>query len=1113
VNTVRPAPGQKWVLTKMQMVNWGCYQSHVPVALPPGQTLIVGASGAGKSTLLDVHTALLYRNRARFNTASNPSEKGRPRGPEERNIARYMRGRVAGSKDAEGRPIDRDLREGTTWSALAETYQRDDGTTFTLWVAYYMRPTDPRPSIKRFAYVMDDFDLRALQDFVGPEHTSRPLPMSAIKATHPGTVFCDGETDFRDRVYEILGLNRDAARLLEDIQSAAKIDSVTGLFRDLVLEEPATYAAADSALEHFSACASIYQSLQDHEDKVRLLDSIPEWHTAMEKRRESALFLSKLGATAQPADTPFWQWVRDVENTLLNEEVDNNRMLRQETKEALVAAHQRRDKAKARLSDCQRRVHSVGGADAAVLEQQISTAESALTRARIQRDTLAAAVGTLIPLADSEAAHVGQQADSRKWLEGATKRKAASQGRRDDLTGKIAALSLTIGSLKSKGAHFLNRRDLLPEHAVRDRRDFAETLGLPIERLAFVAELIDMDPDWEPWRMAVEKALGGYAYQLLIPETVADAYRAMADEKRTIRRYNFTAVADHDMDLIALDPATAAGRIRFRAGHPYAPWLASTLRDRLDHVCVPDAAALNRLPRGARGLTITGQVRERDGKRGSHGGQVRHEPIIGFSPKALLDQIAEEIQSHAEEWEALNEQRRDVESEQARDEEATAAHEAVVRTPWDELDVASREADLADLDRRRTALREGNQELKEAEEEAAEAEGVYEGSVTAASEAEIASKAAEAAHVSLTERQDKVTRHQDRMLEANVAFTDHARLTSRFTEWHGGEPTLEVLTEHNLGKFSNVLVADAIKQNTGAQRMYDLLHAAFSEYNRRWPDDNRTDDPDTAYVEFESILTNLRAMGLDGARDDFRRHIDTMTGLELVKVKQQFDAAPAEIRARLKEVDNLLSTLDYSSRGGKISLVAHEDRGKEAQDFIAKIVALSEDATMEFDFDRAVARFNDLRELMDLIDPDKTMDKGSRDRILDVRRHMNVEAHHTLPDGTLFSTHDSLGDRSGGEAAELTMFILGAALRYQLGDLDAAQPRFAPVFMDEGMVKADPEHTDRALRVWVTLGFQPLIALPVDKFESAQQSTPTYTLQISRDHRGVSRIDPLIPVS
>ena len=79
------------------------------------------------------------------------------------------------------------------------------------------------------------------------------------------------------------------------------------------------------------------------------------------------------------------------------------------------------------------------------------------------------------------------------------------------------------------------------------------------------------------------------------------------------------------------------------------------------------------------------------------------------------------------------------------------------------------------------------------------------------------------------------------------------------------------------------------------------------------------------------------------------------------------------------------------------------------------------------------------------------------------------------------STHSSLGGKSGGESQELVAFIVGAALRFRLGDELRVRPRFAPVFLDEGFVKSDAEFAGRAVRAWKGLGFQLIVGAPLDK--------------------------------
>lgn len=1101
---------KQWVLERVQMVNWGCYQGHVTVVVPADQTIITGASGSGKSTLLDAHTALLYRSSARFNTASNRAERGRARGEGERNVAKYMRGRVAGTRDLDGHATDRILREGTVWSALAETYACGDGRRFTAWVAYYMRPDESKPSVQRWAYRPDSFDLSGLAPFAGEAHSAKPLPKQQIKEAYPGTKFCDGPVDFRGDVYDELGLTQQATRLLEDIQSSAGVGSVTELFRTLVLERPGTYDAADTARDHFASCAAAYQNLRDHEDQVALLRPIRDWRDKMLKAQSDADFLHPLGASAYPSDSPFWQWVRDTQDRLLAASADRNRNRRATAGDAAAGAKTQVRAAKEALDAALRRVAAAGGDRLMLLEQQITEAQNALTKAELTRQRYAELTAEFVLAPTSREEHDAQLAESRLWLAGRGERDRTLEARRETLAYERGVAETEIRDLMNEARFRASRKDLISQDADADRRSFAAATGLDPERLPFLAELVDMAPEWEQWRLAVEKALGGLAMQILVPARAVAVYRRQVDAIRTRWRYQWITVPDEPGRPDQLDPDTAAGRLQFKTGHPYSGWLSRYLADRLGHVCVTDGSGLNELPPGVRGLTLQGQVR--DGSRGAHGGQEHHRYVIGFSAQGRLTEITTRVDVLRGRIVEFDRQRDAARHQQEARNRQHDARQHIVGSAWDDIDVAGRINKLDGLLEQRQRLRDGNSGLVEAEEARDLADLDYQERVGAEITTRAEVDAAATEHEYLCTQQDIVSKHQDQMLEGDIPFPDVERLSTRFTEWHGGPPDLDALmSSHHLMKFTNVLANEGRQASRTVDERRLQLAERFTEYNRRWGDSNRGNDPDASFDEFDALLSDRLAAALDTLRDKFVEWTSTVTGLELVKVKQQFDAAPKAITDRLAAVNAVLARLDYSSRGGRISIVPHPRRTGEVQEFIAALVSLAEEATIDADFDTAVVRFERLKTLMDQIDSEKPTDKASRDRILDVRRHVRVEAEHHLPDGSMFAAYDTLGDQSGGEMQELAMFILGAALRYQLGDLDSANPRFAPVFMDEGMVKADPEHTDRALRVWSALGFQPIVALPVDKFESAQQGRPAPTLQISRDARGISRIDLMTP--
>ena len=86
-------------------------------------------------------------------------------------------------------------------------------------------------------------------------------------------------------------------------------------------------------------------------------------------------------------------------------------------------------------------------------------------------------------------------------------------------------------------------------------------------------------------------------------------------------------------------------------------------------------------------------------------------------------------------------------------------------------------------------------------------------------------------------------------------------------------------------------------------------------------------------------------------------------------------------------------------------------------------------------------------------------------------------------------------------------FIVGAALRYQLGDEDR-RPRFAPVFLDEGFIKSDSEFAGRSVQAWKKLGFQLIVGAPLDKV-TALEPAMRLILTVTKSPKGYSHVTRL----
>jgi uncharacterized protein YPO0396 len=175
--------------------------------------------------------------------------------------------------------------------------------------------------------------------------------------------------------------------------------------------------------------------------------------------------------------------------------------------------------------------------------------------------------------------------------------------------------------------------------------------------------------------------------------------------------------------------------------------------------------------------------------------------------------------------------------------------------------------------------------------------------------------------------------------------------------------------------------------------------------------------------------------------------------------------------------------------------------------FRKQLTQLASGVTADVSDEEAEQRFLKLRAFIALIrkaDGAIRSAGASRDMYLDVRRHVEITAVRVDAHGRELATYASLGGKSGGETQELMAFIVGAALRYQLGDEDR-RPRFAPVFLDEGFIKSDSEFAGRSVQAWKELGFQLIVGAPLDKVTALEPSMPLI-LTVSKSPMGYSHV-------
>ncbi len=1096
--------GQQWLAEDLQLVNWGGYDGGPHrVRFAPSATLLCGGSGSGKSTLMDAYIALMMPHTTPFNGASNGGVVGRPRGSEQRNILSYGRGKLDESRTEEGTKV-RVLRgDGTdTWTAVAMTWVDHDGARFTAVRAWYI-PAGARvleDTVRVRATVDAAFDLSRLE-----EAAARHLSDAAVRAVGLDPVATDRE--FSARLHATLGIGAAGAgskamSLLARIQAGQQITTVDDLYKRMVLEEPETMTRADEVVAHFDELESTRTRMHTAQQQVRALAPIRGLRVSIESAAERMRLVDAVGELSDPDSlATLWRARRrlDLLRAVEEELHGRKRVADGVTREklALAAAVESERDGLAEV------LRSSGGDRLETAHRELRDVERRLGEVRAARERLDAALGVLEESVTSGKQFAALAARAGEVLADAD----AKAGARDAFAEARVARKLAqseVDALEAERRLAKGRADNIPAHLHESRELLARAAGMDVDELPFVAELVEVRTEFEPWREAFNLALGGFATTVLLDAANLPRFRAAINAVRTPVRLQYEGVQSGLPTSPGQDPRTLPGRLDLRTT-PFTGWLQDRLADRFDYVCVETAEELGRHPRA---LTLTGQLSQRN--RGAHGGHGRAN-VLGFSNERRMADLAAQIdQARArlvDALDALAEAEAQLDAADAR----LAAYARVGELTWEQVDVAALEAErdrwtrvidevagdnprIADLqgqiERAKEKLDRVQQEIGRARATAEQVEELWAATMDEVDEAQATLDAAEDA-------------------ERALAPEHAAYLDAQFEPPAQGDASPSTALSRfdaALATASQRLRADreAAQSTLGEQR--ETLRRTLATFLERWPNPNLTPDPDAALGDFERILAELETSGLHELETEWRDSLLTLSGNDLTDLDSTLGRSLREIRERIQPINDILADLPFYDGGHRLQITIRENQPEARRRFrreLRRVRELIDAAGTDAEREQVYGRMAKVIGRIRRSAPDFS-------DLVDVRNHVRVSAERIDAETRAHvALYDHIGEKSGGESQELIAFIVGAALRYQLGDAGAARPRYAPVFLDEALIKADAHFTQRAIGAWRGLGFQLVIGAPNDKYSAIEPHVDA-EYDILKDTRGRSWAKPKV---
>ncbi|NYG60777.1 uncharacterized protein YPO0396, partial [Nocardioides daedukensis] len=990
----------QWRAALLQLVNWGGFSGLTTVPLRGDATMISGASGVGKSTILDAYTALMMPSDTKFNGASNDAVAGRARSVGQRNLLSYLRGAVdVVDNPRTGRPEEQLLRgKGSdTWGAIAMTFVNDQGGRFTALRTYYVPRRATRSADVQMALLTHEgtLDLATLELAV-PER----FHANALKKLFGGIRVHRTYAEFSSVLHARLGIgaNGDGAkalRLLARIQAGNQVRSVDELYKDMVLERPATYAAADRAIEHFDDLDAAYVAMRTEEKKLEVLEPITELHERRTRAVQRMAQLDSFGVTKpQEVDTPLRMFLLRTHLRLLENAVSVNRAARASTSDELTAATSSETSLVADLESAKEAHRAAGGSTLADLgsrleQEQVVREDRLSRRAKLEE--------RLLPLLESSAADTIDVDDSlasaeafaalqemaRGWLGQWQDERARLKAARDRALEEKFPISQRRSELRRERASLEGRAGRVPVRLDELRSEVAAASGLSVEELPFLAELIDVAPEEARWRTAIDTVLGASARTMLVPADKLAGFSRAIDSLRLKRRITFEGV---ELDLPGsgpADPERIAGKLVFKDSR-FSGWVQSHVAEpSRNALCVEDAAGLDG---GGYRVTLSGQTR--NGRRGTHGRNDARS-IIGFSNVDAIDDLERELDQLERRLGEVDGSVAELDRQVSVLEHRRLAYDAVATARFDDFDVSGSDRRIAELGRRRRAILDSDDKLEVLQQQIEELGDRTEEIRRARFILDQRRLQLNAEHAALVDQEDEARDRLDAMDEAGrVVLTEEqsAALAADFAAAAApADPDdLERFTEsaHRLGERLRGAVAEA---ETEAQRAEEELTGIFRVYKMQWDSPNLGATVDS-YGDFARILDQIRATGLADRRTEWRRRLTEWSGQDLVPLVGAMAASVEEIEDRLEPINAILRRLEFGASGQRLRIRLRRLAPAQVQAFMKDLRHLSREVGSDLAEADLEKRFNELSRFMtQLRKPEHAVGVSERDRLLDVR--------------------------------------------------------------------------------------------------------------------------------
>lgn len=1055
-------------LNELSVYNWGSFHGLHSAKIDPEGTLITGDNGSGKSTLVDALMALLLpAGKATFNVAAAQGDRS------DRSLMSYIRGSYGSAHDGSRTKI-LNKRDGAVVTGLTAYYLADNGSPMTLAALFWMNHSGNALSDLKRVYLVAcrKLTVKELLDAFGD---GDPRALKQFLRQDPAVTSCDDRfSEYRESYRRLLHMdNPNAPALLARALGLKKIDDLTTLIRNLVLEPSTVRDDARKAVNEFTDLVGIHNQLVDARQQRDALAELPNVDIELQQAEQA---LQQLDAELNGLSV----WFGEQCAALWLLRMDQIRRTLQQAQAQLEQLQRQVAISEERVEQRHADYLQAGGERIEMIRKDLKVTEEKFDdvhrhASRYQQ------IATELQL-DGSLTETVFQGNRQQAREAHLQLEQDKNQAQDLFAVQAAQLSNTQEQqrqLQQEISAIEARPDSNIDPKFQNLRDeMIEAMALERGNLMFIGELLDVKEQERIWQGAIERALGGLRTTLAVPESDFPLVTRWLNQRHTGLHVRVQVV--RILNKVAEFRSDGFLRKLVWREHPYRDWLKQHLA-RFDLHCVESTEVLDRTPFSMTQEGLMHKEKGRFEKKDQQRINDRRVWQLGFSNKDRLNLLRQDRQRLEQErldfGSQVSEARQQLDEVSKRDRQ----WEKLAEYRWQDIDVPfwntrveqfqsdikqleQAGGDLAVAKSRWETAKEALQQLQaDKEQQNIQLGGLTTQLNSAENNRLRASKLAEQGLVDeqRIQLQKKIGPLIDKQLE------EASKIEAQYRERFVKQRDLVYGRKNRAGH-------RAVAIMTGFRTKWEVIATDWSADLASLPD----------YLRH---LAHLEHEGLPALVEKFRERLNRHTTQSLARIRSRIESEREDIHERIETINRVLQRTEFRV-GSYLRLGIQNDQYEHVNHFNRSLGQVMEQLTS----DDHEARFVGLQKVIEILERASnpaTAHNLESLRLLDPRHQLSFYAEEIgTKDGSIRDVLMSSSGKSGGEKESFAGTIVAASLAYVLTPDGRDRPVYSTVFLDEAFSNTAEAVSRRVLRIFKELHIHVNLITPYKNLNLARES-------------------------